>query len=234
MDTVSRKHLLAQAAALMGGATVLDGVDRAQAAPAELPVYRLDNLGGAHNAGCASCNACTAHAEHKYFASAADADLDRAHPYCKCRVIEGRDLPYAEWVALFGMPGSIARGSVDDRTPWVAEVLDSTPPPPGPEHHPPLHVRVLRARVQGRLIAIDLKLTQAARIEVNNCIARPAVRSLTGGCAPPAASAARAFASPMALPQAAVTSCSSCTPPADTGPAAASPATSTSPEVSQT
>ena len=106
METVSRKHLLAQAATLMGGATVLNGVDRAQAAPAELPVYRLDNLGGAHNAGCASCNACTAHAEHKYFASAADADLDRAHPYCKCRVIQGRDLPYAEWVALFGVPGS--------------------------------------------------------------------------------------------------------------------------------
>ncbi len=176
METVSRKHLLAQAATLMGGATVLNGVDRAQAAPAELPVYRLDNLGGAHNAGCASCNACTAHAEHKYFASAADADLDRAHPYCKCRVIQGRDLPYAEWVALFGIPGSIARGSVDDRTPWVAEVLDSTPPPPGPEHHPPLHVRVLRARVQGRLIAIDLKLTQAARIEVK--IASPTGRAI--------------------------------------------------------
>ena len=218
METVSRKHLLAQAATLMGGATVLDGVDRAQAAPAELPVYRLDNLGGAHNAGCASCNACTAHAEHKYFASAADADLDRAHPYCKCRVIQGRDLPYAEWVALFGIPGSIARGSVDDRTPWVAEVLDSTPPPPGPEHHPPLHVRVLRARVQ-RAPDRDRPQADTGRADRGeNCHRRPAVRSLTGGCAPPAASAARAFASPMALPQAAVTSCSSCTPPADTGP----------------
>jgi hypothetical protein len=175
MDTVSRKHLLAQAAALMGGATAL-GVDRAQAAPATLPVYRLDNLGGAHTAGCVSCSACTRHAEHKYFASAADADLDRAHPYCMCRVIEGRQLPYEQWVALFGVPGSIARGSVDDRTPWVAEVLDSTPPPPGPEHHPPLHVRVLRARVQGRLIAIDLKLTQAARIHVK--IASPTGRKI--------------------------------------------------------
>jgi hypothetical protein len=165
MDTVSRKHLLAQAAALMGGAAAL-GVDPAQAAPATLPVYRLDNRGGVHTAGCVSCSACTGHADHKYFATAADADLDRAHPYCVCRVIKGRELPYDQWVALFGVPGSIARASVDDRTPWVAEVLASTPPPPGPEQHPPLHVRVLRARVQGRLIAIDLKLTQAARIHV--------------------------------------------------------------------
>jgi len=174
MDTVSRKHLLAQAAALMGGATAFAGVDQARAAQADLPVYRLDNLGGPHTAGCVSCSACAGHAEHKYFASAADADLDRAHPYCKCRVIEGRKLPYEQWVALFGVPGSIARGNVDDRTPWVADVLASTPPPPGHQHHPPLHVRVLRARVQRRLIAIDLKLTQAARIQVK--IASPTGR----------------------------------------------------------
>ena len=166
MHTVSRKHLLAQAAALVGGATALAGVDRAQAATGTQPVYRLDNLGGDHSSSCVSCNACTAHAAHKYFASIADAELDRAHPYCKCRVVEGQELPYDLWVALFGMPGSVARGSVDSRTPWVAEVLDSAPPPPTPAQHPPLHVRVLKARVNRRLMTIDLKLTQPARIHV--------------------------------------------------------------------
>ena len=101
-----------------------------------LPVYRLDNLGGDHTAGCVSCNACTAHAAHKYFASVADADLDRAHPYCKCRVVQGRELPYASGSRCSAYPGSIARGSVDVRTPWVAEVLDSTPAAARPRTSP--------------------------------------------------------------------------------------------------
>lgn len=166
MLTVSRKHLLVQAAALVGGATAIGAVDRAEADTGTLLTYRLDNLGGDHTAGCVSCGACAKHAAHKYFASIADAELDRAHPYCKCRVVEGPEFPYAIWVALFGVPGSIARGSVDSRTPWVAELLASTPPPPAEIHHAPLHVRVLRARINRRLIEIDLKLTAPARIQV--------------------------------------------------------------------
>jgi hypothetical protein len=158
MATISRKHLLVSASALIGGATAFGAVDSPRVLGQTLPVYRLDNSATPHSAGCVSCNACAAHAANKYFATATDADLDRAHVHCKCVVVEGEQLPYPQWVLLFGgMPGSTTRASVDLRSPGVAEVL-------APRE---IHVRTLRVRLHRRLLAVDLKLTQAARIEVH-------------------------------------------------------------------
>ncbi len=71
-------------------------------------------------------------------------------------------------MSLFGLPDAIVRTSVDARTPWVAEALASHPDAPDTPGVQPtqLHVRVLRVRAEGRLLAIDLKLSQAARIRV--------------------------------------------------------------------
>ncbi len=130
---LSRKHLLGRAALVTGGAIVAGGVVASAAgAPSELSVYQLDPD------CCHACNACRKHALNTLFASAAAADLFRAHPYCRCAVVEGPTLPYDAWVALFGTPSVIARQSVDRRTSWVADVLAAaSAPPPAPVPPPP-------------------------------------------------------------------------------------------------
>ena len=118
---LSRTGFLSRAAVLTGvtvGAGVLNAV--ADATPMQArAVYILDPTCG----GCGGCSACRRHAANALFPSAADADLNRAHPYCKCAVLRGVDLPYETWVALFGVPTALVRSHVDRRTPWVTAAL---------------------------------------------------------------------------------------------------------------
>ena len=121
---LSRKHLLGRAALVTGGAIVAGGVVASAAgAPAELVAYQLDPD------CCQGCNACRKHALNTLFASAAAADLFRAHPYCKCAVVEGPMLPYDTWVALFGPPGRDRPPERRKRTSWVADVLAASSVP---------------------------------------------------------------------------------------------------------
>jgi hypothetical protein len=132
MALISRKHFLVGAATLTGGA-VTSAVFAGEAKAANLPTYVLDpewNAGSTcsgeestKSRGCHGCRACHLHASNTLFASAGDADLYRAHPGCKCVVVEGPLLPHDTWLALFGLPNAIARPHVDRRTEWVADVL---------------------------------------------------------------------------------------------------------------
>ncbi len=124
---LSRTGFLTRAAVLTGvtvGAGVLNAVADAAPLPARA-VYVLDPTCG----GCGGCSACRRHAANALFPTAADADLNRAHPYCKCAVVRRADLPYETWVALFGAPTALVRTHVDRRTPWVTEALAAPPTP---------------------------------------------------------------------------------------------------------
>lgn len=68
-------------------------------------------------------NACRRHAANKLFPTPEAADRNRAHPGCKCNVVEGGKLPEAHWVALFGRPDNIVREQADHRWDWVAKTL---------------------------------------------------------------------------------------------------------------
>jgi hypothetical protein len=67
--------------------------------------------------------ACTNHAANKLFASPEAADLNRAHPGCKCQVVKGGELPEQVWTQLFGNPKAIERVAVDRRWAWVGQTL---------------------------------------------------------------------------------------------------------------
>ncbi len=115
----TRRAFLARGAALAGAmvaALVPIGV---MAAPRSRAYYRL-NSDVASEAGC---KACRLHAQNKLFASAQAADLQRAHPYCKCEVVLGEALPFGTWTALFGAPNSLARAAVDRRWADVTAAL---------------------------------------------------------------------------------------------------------------
>jgi hypothetical protein len=135
---LTRRLFLGRAATVSG--VLAFGAFAAPADPASgtLVVYVLDPDAGRGGGCCQACTACRGHAANSYFATAADADLHRAHPYCQCAVIEGPALPYNTWIALFGPPAAIARPRVDKRTPWVADTLAAaaTPPAPSPTPEP--------------------------------------------------------------------------------------------------
>jgi hypothetical protein len=67
--------------------------------------------------------ACTRHAANKLFASPEAANVNRAHPGCKCQVVRGGELPEATFTALFGNPNAPQRVAVDRRWGWVAQTL---------------------------------------------------------------------------------------------------------------
>jgi hypothetical protein len=136
MTLISRKRFLFGAATLTGGA-VTGAVFAGEAKAADLPVYVLDPEWGTGNACCHGCRACHLHASNTLFATAADADLYRAHPGCKCVVSQGPVLPHDTWLALFGLPNAVARPLVDRRTQWVADVLAAAAIPQSPITPPP-------------------------------------------------------------------------------------------------
>ena len=103
---------------------------RAGAASATTQVWMLDPDAACATGenGCSSCSACRAHAANKLFASAAAADANRAHTYCKCHVKPFAVLEQDVYDALFVTGG--ARPSADLRRQWVRAVLAQAPPLP--------------------------------------------------------------------------------------------------------
>jgi hypothetical protein len=183
---LSRTGFLTRAAVLTG-VTASGGALSAiaNAAPPARAVYLLDPACG----GCGSCVACRRHASNALFPTAVDADLHRAHPFCKCAVVRGAELPHDTWVALFGPPAAMVRRHVDRRTPWVIEALaepltqealarpfDASPPEeempiPADElrasgpHAPTgegLQIEALRIGTAKRAVAIGLTLSRKA------------------------------------------------------------------------
>src|SRR5476651_2667600 len=82
---LSRRQLLV--AGMTAGAAALVGAPLAGAAPA-VAVWGLDPNADRDGCGCSGCVACRAHAANKIFPSAADADVRRAHPRCRCAVVQ--------------------------------------------------------------------------------------------------------------------------------------------------
>ena len=125
---LTRRRLLSSGLLAMGTAALI-GIPAAKAA-STVSVWGLDP-GGAHEAcGCSACAACRTHALNKIFASAADADTGRAHPYCRCAVTQLSAVEPRVFEALFVSGGR--RGSVDRRWQWVQAALASAAPVPLP------------------------------------------------------------------------------------------------------
>jgi len=148
---LDRRTLLKGSAALFGGAMVslspnLAALARVSGSGATLqgqPTltwYALDPEWGAgmngcpidpvenhaHSRACHGCNACHQHGLNKLFPSAEAADANRAHVGCKCKVVEGGELPADVWEQLFGPAGAPEREQVDRRWDWVAEILGNS------------------------------------------------------------------------------------------------------------
>jgi hypothetical protein len=135
---LSRRAFLARgagAAAALAGAPLLGACSaaapEAQEAPppppATLAAWVLDpEWGGCGHAAadrnCHACAACHAHARNKLFATREAADVNRAHPRCRCLVAE-MALPAEQWAALFGPPDGVTRVAVDRRWELVREIL---------------------------------------------------------------------------------------------------------------
>lgn len=114
-------------AGLVGAAGAFGGyAARADAAPST-QLWRLDpgSACAPGGGGCSSCKACRAHAANKLFASAAAADANRAHVYCKCQVTPFAAVEDDVYKALFVDGGK--RGSVDLRRQWVQAVIAQAP-----------------------------------------------------------------------------------------------------------
>ncbi len=109
-------------------------VPRAFGAPGDVPVYGLDPEWGASDptctGTCSACSACRCHAANKIFATAADADAGRAHPACKCLVVQLATIAPALYDALFVTGGSVP--SVDRRSSETAATLAGAPSIPAP------------------------------------------------------------------------------------------------------
>jgi hypothetical protein len=91
-------------------------------------VWGLDPRAGSDRCGCKGCSACRSHAANKLFATAASADLQRAHPGCRCLVISLGQIEQHLYNGLFAN----SRLSVDRRQLWVQEALTK------PSSQPPL------------------------------------------------------------------------------------------------
>jgi hypothetical protein len=120
--TVSRSGFLGSG--LVAAAGTLGGFAVQAAAAETRQVWALDPTGGTGAAVC--CSACVSHAANKLFASAAVADLGRAHPHCNCAVIPFARLDRGIYDSLFSDGGG--RDSVDLRHQWVQAVLAHDPP----------------------------------------------------------------------------------------------------------
>jgi hypothetical protein len=105
--------LISRRTALVRGATALAGLYFAASAQATTTGMAYELKITAH----CNCKACHHHAANKLFATRAAAQNHRAHPGCKCTVVQTR-LDEATWVALFGPARHPARTAVDRR--WAA------------------------------------------------------------------------------------------------------------------
>lgn len=76
--------------------------------------------GGATHPHCSACNACKAHATHKFFANATAADATRAHKGCRCTIVAGAPLDASVFEVLFAKTDV-----VDDRNPDTAKMLEA-------------------------------------------------------------------------------------------------------------
>ncbi len=145
---VDRRTFIKQSAALSGGlalalTTTLPTVARPLSGSsilADVPMmtwYALDPEWGLGMPGCPvsldtmhpttgschACNACHLHGENKLFPTPEAADANRAHLHCKCKVVEGGELPEDVWITLFGDPEALEREHVDRRWDWVQDAL---------------------------------------------------------------------------------------------------------------
>ncbi len=123
---LSRRSLLGAGLLVVGSAVLMRPAGLLAAPPSG--VWGLDPDGARDGCGCAACGACRRHAEHKLFASAADAAAGRAHPFCRCQVVSFGTLDAETYSTLFLQDGG--RPSVDKRHPWVLAALSASPSPP--------------------------------------------------------------------------------------------------------
>jgi hypothetical protein len=117
-----RRALLQRAAAAAGMVTTLRTRTGRAAAPDQLLVYVLLPSQGLGAGRDCNCTACHRHAANKVFASRLAAETQRAHPHCRCAVVE-RAVPSGTWVALFGQPDQAEQQSRDRREVAVAALL---------------------------------------------------------------------------------------------------------------
>ena len=124
---LSRRRLVRS----MAGALALFGFGRFSAAGAseKFRVFQFDPFAVdlVTGASCRGCAACQRHAEHKRFASFEAAELQRAHPHCRCAIrseLVARDV----YVGLFEDPdGDSFRDTFDARWPGASGKLPTLP-----------------------------------------------------------------------------------------------------------
>jgi hypothetical protein len=126
-NAINRRAFLKRGAALAGGLALTFGTSLATLAESNpqgqsvggrtLPFFALATTRADAD------RACTHHAANKLFISPEAANLNRAHPGCKCQVVQGGELPEATFAALFGNPNAPQRVAVDRRWGWVAQTL---------------------------------------------------------------------------------------------------------------
>jgi hypothetical protein len=105
--------LISRRAALVRGAAVLASLYYSGSAQAASTGVAYELKAGAH----CNCKACHHHAANKLFATRAAASRDRAHPGCKCKVVQTH-VAAATWTALFGPAKRPARTAIDRR--WAS------------------------------------------------------------------------------------------------------------------
>jgi hypothetical protein len=148
---------------LVSAAGAFGGYAARASAASSTQVWRLDpDLECAPGKGCSGCSACRAHSANKIFASAAAADANRAHTYCKCRVAPLANLESSVYNALFVDGG--ARASVDLRRQWVQAVLAQAPALPlisdGRVHAVARHVFMRRKTNGTRALYVDIEAAE--------------------------------------------------------------------------
>jgi hypothetical protein len=116
--TLNRKRFLGSG--LVAAAGSLGGYAATAGAAESIQVWGLDP-----SAEAEACSSCIAHAANKLFASAAAADLGRAHTYCKCSVVPLVQLDKHVYDSLFTNGGG--RDSVDRRYQWVQAIFAQAP-----------------------------------------------------------------------------------------------------------
>jgi hypothetical protein len=108
-STVFGRRSVLRGLVLLGGVAFLapKALFSLRARAAGTPAFRLSTRGQD------ACNACKAHAAHRYYETKADADADRAHKGCNCKIVEHK-LDPAVLASYFGA-GSTSRKVFDDR-----------------------------------------------------------------------------------------------------------------------
>lgn len=130
--TFCRRSFVGAVTAVMWGLSL--GPPVRAAAADSIQVWGLDPLSTADGrCSCVGCSACRSHAANKLFATAAAADVQRAHPGCRCRVVSLGEINRPLYDELF--PAGGTRLSVDRRYPWVQAISGrlAGPPPVAPQ-----------------------------------------------------------------------------------------------------